>query len=144
MTSVSEEKKAEYGAMFSALDKDGSGTVSVRELRDAMGRLGLDESKAAGTLAGADLDGDGVVDLGEFVALLHGLDQGEAKKAELQAIFDEFDADGDGFISRAEYQQVVSRLGEDITDEQVSELFALTDSDDDKLITFDEFRASFG
>ncbi|WP_370947964.1 EF-hand domain-containing protein [Amycolatopsis sp. cg5] len=143
MTSVSEEKKAEYGAMFSALDKDGSGTVSVRELREAMARLGLDESKAVGTLAGIDLDGDGEVDLQEFVALVHRLDQGEAKKAELQAIFDEFDADGDGFISRAEYQQVVSRLGEGITDEQVTELFALTDTDDDKRITFDEFRASF-
>ncbi|SDY10438.1 calmodulin [Amycolatopsis xylanica] len=144
MTSVSEEKKAEYGAMFSALDKDGSGTVGVLELREAMRRLGLDESKAAGTLAGADLDGDGEVDFEEFVALLRRLDKGEAKKAELQAIFAEFDADGDGFISHAEYKQVVTRLGENITDEQVSELFALTDSDDDKLITFDEFRASFG
>ena len=54
------------------------------------------------------------------------------------------DPDGDGFISRDEYQQVVSRLGEGITDEQVTELFALADADDDKRITFDEFRASFG
>ncbi|KIY95244.1 hypothetical protein MNEG_12717 [Monoraphidium neglectum] len=54
---------------FKALDKDGSGSISIDELGEALRGFGIfDDAKAL--LAGADTNKDGTIDYAEFSCLL--------------------------------------------------------------------------
>ncbi|WP_394430238.1 EF-hand domain-containing protein [Streptomyces sp. SGAir0957] len=62
----------------------------------------------------------------------------EARKA-----FDRFDADGDGFITAAEYKSAMAQMGDFNVTEAVAEvLIARQDTNGDKLLSFDEFWAN--
>ncbi|MFJ9040280.1 EF-hand domain-containing protein [Streptomyces sp. NPDC102406] len=62
----------------------------------------------------------------------------EARKA-----FERFDADGDGFITAAEYKSAMAQMGDFNVTESVAEvLIARQDTDGDKLLSFDEFWAN--
>ncbi|MEV1026175.1 EF-hand domain-containing protein [Streptomyces sp. NPDC050264] len=62
----------------------------------------------------------------------------EARKA-----FARFDADGDGFITAAEYKSAMAQMGDFNVTESVAEvLIARQDTDGDKLLSFDEFWAN--
>lgn len=54
---------------FKQLDKDGSGTISIDELADALRQFGIYED-AKDLLATADANGDGLIDYAEFSWLL--------------------------------------------------------------------------
>ncbi|CAM9508042.1 unnamed protein product [Chrysoparadoxa australica] len=126
------------GEAFGVFDKDGSGTITLDELQEALkvfimfitqlqlhvaltnhfGQLAL--------LAGFDQNGDGVIDLHEFMALL-GRDYSEVAVAEaklrkilhkaeddgtsLEAAFGAFDTDKSGKISLKELSSVLGELG---------------------------------
>ena len=58
---------------FAALDTDGSGGVDSNELHDVLGLLGdspLEEEEIDALLKAGDANGDGVIDVGEFLALV--------------------------------------------------------------------------
>ncbi|MFD8573122.1 EF-hand domain-containing protein [Streptomyces sp. HUAS MG91] len=62
----------------------------------------------------------------------------EARKA-----FDRFDADGDGFITAAEYKSAMAQMGDFNVTESVAEvLIARQDTNGDKVLSFDEFWAN--
>jgi Ca2+-binding EF-hand superfamily protein len=59
----------------------------------------------------------------------------EARKA-----FQRFDADGDGFITAAEYKSAMAQMGDFNVTESVAEaLIARQDANGDKVLSFDEF-----
>lgn len=56
--------------------------------------------------------------------------------------FKEFDADGDGYITRAEFKQAMNARGEDITDAEIGSIFRGADQHDgdiDDRISLQEF-----
>lgn len=60
---------------FKQLDKDGSGTITIEELADALRQFGIyDDAKAL--LATADTNGDGLIDYAEFSWLLRNNNEG--------------------------------------------------------------------
>jgi len=64
--------KNRLGRAFAALDMDGSGSVDSNELHDVLGLLGdnpLEEEEIAALLKAGDANGDGSVDVDEFLAL---------------------------------------------------------------------------
>ncbi|EPH43966.1 EF-hand domain-containing protein [Streptomyces aurantiacus] len=62
----------------------------------------------------------------------------EARKA-----FDRFDADGDGFITAAEYKTAMAQMGDwNVTESVAEAIIKSKDADGDKLLSFDEFWAS--
>ena len=63
---------ARADAIFSAVDRDGSGDISTKELRPALSQLGLNTSSAqtAALMARYDADGEGTLDRAEFLALV--------------------------------------------------------------------------
>lgn len=62
----------------------------------------------------------------------------EARKA-----FDRYDADGDGFITAAEYKTAMAQMGDwNVTETVAAAVIAASDTDQDKLLSFDEFWAS--
>ncbi|MFG2072501.1 calcium-binding protein CML [Nonomuraea maritima] len=72
MSSAHEAAEAE----FKRFDADGDGLLTADEIRaanDALGGQGAAESEIEAFIAAADSDGDGMIELAEFVALVgHG------------------------------------------------------------------------
>ncbi|MGY0489101.1 EF-hand domain-containing protein [Streptomyces sp. WG-D5] len=65
--------------------------------------------------------------------------------AAARKVFERYDVDGDGQLTAEEYRQVVAELGDTgVTAEAAQELIDTIDSDGDRKVSFDEFRASMG
>ncbi|GHJ36159.1 EF-hand domain-containing protein [Streptomyces sp. TS71-3] len=57
--------------------------------------------------------------------------------------FQRFDADGDGFITAAEYKSAMAAMGDFYVTESVAEaVIAAQDSNGDRVLSFDEFWAN--
>lgn len=52
-----------------------------------------------------------------------------------------FDVDKDGYITKSELRQVMNRLGENLTDEQLDAMIKEADKDGDGKINAKEFKA---
>ncbi|WP_306333431.1 EF-hand domain-containing protein [Streptomyces sp. KL118A] len=62
---------------------------------------------------------------------------------EARKTFEQFDADGDGFITAAEWKSAMARMGDFYQTEAVAEaVIASKDANADKRLSFDEFWAS--
>lgn len=134
---------AELEVVFKKFDGNGDGKISLLELRDVMRSLGHDpsEEEVGLMMTEADADGDGFVDLSEFVALnTKGVDSAAALK-DLKIAFQMFDADRDGSISAQELLDVLRRLGENCSMADCRSMISGVDSDGDGLVNFDEFLA---
>ncbi|MCQ6552702.1 EF-hand domain-containing protein [Streptomyces sp. C10-9-1] len=56
--------------------------------------------------------------------------------------FRRFDADGDGYITAAEYKTAMAQMGDwNVTEPVAEAVIAAQDTDGDKLLSFDEFWA---
>ncbi len=138
--------KRELHAAFSAFDADGSGTISLRELRQAMHTLGASEADAEAMLEALDRDHDGTISFDEFALATAPLYQ--ASSSALRRAFDFFDVDGSGTIEKRELEIVLTRLGvasdggrmhKDVLDR----IFATADANHDGKVSFGEFIALF-
>ena len=58
---------------------------------------------------------------------------------EYQEVFDSYDVNGNGVIEKKEMEAVLQRLGQPATDKQIESVFKKLNTDDDKVISFDEF-----
>ena len=61
-----------------------------------------------------------------------------ADTSEYAATFELLDADGDGRISAAELKNLMSALGDDITDDAATQAVQVVDEDGDGLISIEE------
>lgn len=65
--------------------------------------------------------------------------------AAARKVFDRYDLDGDGQLTADEYRKVVEELGEkDVTAQDAQALIDTIDSDGDRKVSFEEFRAAMG
>ena len=85
-----------------------------------------------------DEDGNGTVEFNEFlVMMVKKSDPNADKEQELKESFRVFDKNGDGFISAEELKLVMSRLGEELTDQELEEMISEADKDGDKQVNFE-------
>merc|ERR1711959_777976 len=139
---------------FALMDKDGTGTLSLDEMIEALQNMQLGEDGAKRNAIGEeeikeivkamDYDGDGEIDYMEFVtAALHITQQQRGDKdawqSRIRTAFDKIDADGNGFIDTKELEAELKASGE--TPEAIKELIKEHDTDGDGFIDFNEFSA---
>ena len=61
----------------------------------------------------------------------------EFNEEQLRDVFKVFDKDNSGFISASELKEVSSKLGRNLTDEDVKEMMKETDLDEDGKISYE-------
>lgn len=57
--------------------------------------------------------------------------------SDLQAVFKQFDLDGDGFIQEEELRQVMVKMGQNPTEEEIKAMFKAADLNRDGKISFE-------
>ncbi|CAM6094646.1 unnamed protein product [Calypogeia fissa] len=131
---------------FKVFDRNGDGKISVGELGEVLRSLGDDISDEDLQLMvdAVDIDGDGFIDLQEFIDLNKVAVDGAgtaARSDELRAAFHVFDVDNNNYISADELHQVLSRLGQQsLTIEECNRMIDGVDADGDGLVDFAEFE----
>lgn len=162
----SEEGKAELKALFETLDKDGDGHVTSKEWGSAvkkhwktMGKFfgGLTMAEVGKMFRKLDADGSDALTWDEFENAISAMDMSvrlaqalESKEgaAELRALWDTLDTNGDGVVSSKEWGQKVAKEKELMAKyfggknlKQIGKAFNRIDADGSGDLTWDEFVA---
>ena len=151
--------------LFRSWDKDGDGEVSKAEFRKAIPALGIvvDECYVDELFDMWDADGGGSLAPKELKKLLSGKPPPEKKKlrkldpadgpmsdqladvlksqsTRVMDLFRSWDRDGDGEVSKAEFENAFPALGIDVPKQDVYELFNLWDSDGGGKLNYKELK----
>ncbi|XP_052761705.1 neo-calmodulin-like [Mya arenaria] len=138
--------------LFRVFDKDGDGTISTEEMGKALKTLGVPLTYQELRMAAKSIDKDstciicvketcntenGKIDFSEFRGFIR--KQFRQKDIETHAweTFRLFDKDGNGSIDRKELTHAMKSLGEECTEEDISEMLNDADADGDGKINFD-------
>ena len=143
---------------FKIFDRNGDGKISSVELGAVLRSLGenLSEAELEQMIKDVDEDGDGEIDLQEFINLNSheskrgaasshdgeaGVDSSSSVTEALQSAFDVFDSNKDGFISAPELHRVLSGLGDDhVSMDDCRYMIRCVDADGDERVDFQEFQ----
>merc|ERR1719300_1267972 len=127
--------------------QEGDGHLDRNELKQLLISSGknVSDQEVAALFAKGDIDGDGMIDIQEFVKLmfpaatatLQKVQQSFKSLNDVKAAFRKFDTDGDGHIDRNELRQVMSSF----SDSEVDAVFSLGDKDQSGAIDYQEFIA---
>eukprot|EP01122_Echinamoeba_exundans_P006050 TRINITY_DN1631_c0_g1_i1.p1 TRINITY_DN1631_c0_g1~~TRINITY_DN1631_c0_g1_i1.p1 ORF type:complete len:150 (+),score=55.97 TRINITY_DN1631_c0_g1_i1:33-482(+) len=140
---LTEEAIAEFKEAFSLFDKDGDGTITVKELGTVMRSLGQNptEAELQQMIREVDTDNNGEIDFPEFLSMMAKQMKNEDTEEEIREAFRVFDRDGHGVINASELRHVLTTLGEKLTNEEVEDMLKEADTNGDGLINYEEFVA---
>ena len=151
---LSESEISQLKREFLDIDEDGSGEISVGELKNILKdpRLKMSDEAINNLLKDFDLDGSGGIDVGEFLILMGNRKNQDLKKMIHKAIimkcpirraFNESDKNGDGFITRKEFKQVMRRQKgrhyAAVGEKQLDAMIKAYDRNGDGKVDYDEF-----
>jgi calmodulin len=138
---LTKEELSQLKSAFKFFDKDGNGTVEPEEIGEVMQVLGLEitNEELADIMADLDENGDGVMDFDEFVVMMDRRMSIRSQRAEIEETFKVFDKNGDGKITFDELKEVLTQLGEEVSDKDVMDMIREADLNGDGAIDFEEF-----
>jgi len=130
-------RKCGMAQIFNKHDADASGNLDVKELDNVMKDLGivLTDKETKSALSALDTDGNGVVNLTEYIGWFDLFD--------MQQEFKIFDSDGSGHVNKREFLQLTTALGLSLTKKERDKVFASLDLDNSGVVTFEEFHPWF-
>ncbi|KAL4217624.1 hypothetical protein ACF0H5_022366 [Mactra antiquata] len=137
-----EEEDAALEEAFQFMDKDKNGFISINEVGFAMRALGYNPSKSEEDdfMRKCDKDESGIIDIKEFKAYMKEYKiKHPSPVDEMRNAFKMFDKDGNGYIDAKELKAVFQRFGQILTEEELDDVIACADVDNDKKINYNEF-----
>ncbi|CAJ0586759.1 unnamed protein product, partial [Mesorhabditis spiculigera] len=137
-TAIDSIKEGELREIFKDFDKNGDGRITCEELEMALLRLGERPSntKIGQLIQQADTDGNGVIDIDEFLSVWRRQMAEPNEQRELAEVFSVFDVDGDGLISESDLNQLFLSLGRPIHEQEAFDMLILADIDQDGQVDF--------
>ncbi|URE31261.1 hypothetical protein MUK42_16527 [Musa troglodytarum] len=131
--------------VFDLFDRNGDGEITVAELHLALDRLGLgaDRDELAAAVAAYVRPGRVGLCFDDFAAFHAAVEpKAEEEEEEMREAFRVFDENGDGYISAAELQAVLDKLGllEGRSIDGVRRMISAVDRDRDGRVDFFEFK----
>lgn len=135
---------------FELFDKNHDGKISSDELGCVLRSLGLEykQEEVDEMIKNADTNENGSVEYDEFLVMMQKFAQHPPNIASMdektREAFRVFDLDGNGYIDKNELRQVMTRLGETLSEDDVKEMFREADLNNDGKIDINEFRQLLG
>ena len=131
---------------FEAFDKDKDGLVTLDEIRAHLLEIGkgISENELKDLFNKADKNSDGKIDVTEFkelVELLPGKESEGKINPNLVKVFEQFDSDHDGLISKEEVRSTLRAIGKDLSDTELDTCFNELDTNKDGKIDITEFSS---
>ncbi|XP_047151998.1 probable calcium-binding protein CML23 [Vigna umbellata] len=148
------ELSSQFHQVFKLIDSNGDGKISTAELSEVLACLGYNKCSAAkeaeGMVRVLDFNGDGFVDLDEFmVVVMNGMEKEKEEEEEEEEKIDDylmdaflvFDTDKNGLISAKELHRVLFNLGsENCSLKDCKRMIKGVDKNGDGFVEFQEFR----
>ncbi|XP_078613889.1 uncharacterized protein LOC144883344 [Branchiostoma floridae x Branchiostoma japonicum] len=140
---------ADIQAIFDKHDVNKDGSISATELKAVVQEFGLPpcEHLVEQIIKDCDQNGNGQLELNEFNIVIQVLQQvktamadPQAMAAEMKKMFTEFDKNGDGFLSKEEMQEALTKVhGINMSAESCEKLLNVADRNGDGKLDYNEF-----
>ena len=138
---LTDEQIIEFREAFQAFDKDGNGSITVRELGTVMRSLGqnLSEAEIKEMIDIVDEDKNGTIDFQEFLHLMARKMKLVRKEEQLLDAINILDKDGNGKISKYELRYNLLSSNSDINGEDIEEFIKTIGTDEEGNIDIQNF-----
>jgi calmodulin len=139
--SYTKDQVSQFKEVFALFDTNRDGQISNKEIGFVMRLLGQNpsDSELQDMIDEVDSDNSGKIDFPEFLTLMARKMKEMDPEEEYGEAFKVFDRDSTGFISADELRQVMSSLGENLTEDEIDELIRGADRDNSGRINYNEF-----
>jgi Ca2+-binding EF-hand superfamily protein len=140
--SLTEHQIREAKDAFDLFDTTGTGAIEQKELKIALMCLGFEKTtKEEIHRLVSDLDSANptMIDFNDFLKIIQELLPTRNPREELEEAFRLFDIDGTGRITFKNLKDVVTGMGEQLTEQEIIEIIAEADKTGEGDITLEEF-----
>ncbi|XP_052058771.1 neo-calmodulin-like, partial [Mytilus californianus] len=127
-------------------DKDGDGTITIKELDTVMRSLGQNptENEVKEMVQKVDKDGNGTIAFPEFLQMATDMMKSVDLADEVRDAFRLFDKkNGDGYVTAPELKTILSNNGEKISEEELDAMVKDADVDGDEKINYEGNKVKF-
>ena len=135
---------------FTLIDTNRDNVISATEYLQTMKRSGIrgENKHIADMFFSPKMSQPGFINFNEFSYYMLSDECNRSYECnrtyELKKAFDFYDENGDGYITKLELTNVLTRLGNDIVDKEVETIIQSVDLDGDGKISYDEFCKMLG
>lgn len=86
-----------------------------------------------------DRDGSRTINFDEFLYIMMPVFTGHFKDDELKYAFKKFDADDSGYITADEIKKILTKIGQNFNDKEITDMIRSVDADSDSRLNFNGF-----
>ncbi|KAM0990476.1 hypothetical protein ACFX13_009103 [Malus domestica] len=128
---------------FKLMDINNKGKINIDELRVGLHKLGhqIPDGDLHILMEAGDVDNDGYLDYGEFVAISVHLRRMGNDEEHLRKAFEFFDKNWNGYIEIEELRDALSNEVDDNIEDVINAIINDVDTDKDGQISYEEFAA---
>jgi Ca2+-binding EF-hand superfamily protein len=122
--------------------------ILASELTDVLKKKGmnLEQDEINQIIKEVDYYGNGKINYSEFLVATMDMNRilsGQSQEQKMKAIFQQFDTDNSGFITKENIRYAMQKLGQELPPEEIDEILEEHDVTGDGRLSFDEFMRIF-